>query len=559
MQEERLNKLEASLADILDRLQKLEGKNKTAAVPQVPKPQKIEYNSAPVEQDLSKLTMPARELPQSKPSGGVWLASVGIFFFILAASFFIKLAIDSGWLTPARQLFGAMAFGFALITAGATLRSKDVAYATFLPAAGLVILFLSVFGGHLYWELYSELLACFYVALVSLYALYLFRKFQHEFFLIASTCGSFAVPLLLTQRFSNPFDSCAYFIAWDLMYSLCAIWLGQRLLIGLTAYLSLQIWFLLFEHSQPQQSLLLAAAGFQAGQFLLLSAALLLFSVRTKKPLTEGEAWLLAPCLLLFYGLEYSLLDRSLPNLAPWISLGFGLFLFGLYSIAKTSLKKESLASEPVVLSFLALTLFHALYLRILPDQLSPCVGVLLLILFAWLPSTRIGFDRFWPLYFLIGLVIVAEYLKAIPNFYGMHSSPLAFNFIFFGLLFFGYCSESTKELRGPWLLSFALLQIMVGLDRLIALMAERSVQHYLTSGVWAALGLGMLLFAQSRKDSLLARSSLFIFALVSIKVLLFDIDSNASIARIAALVVIGGLLYAAGLFWRRTKEWSSS
>ncbi len=75
----------------------------------------------------------------SASQSGSWLASVGMLFFVLAASFFIKLAIDSGWLTPERQLVGAFLFGLGLIGFGIHLKSKDSSYASFLPGAGVVI------------------------------------------------------------------------------------------------------------------------------------------------------------------------------------------------------------------------------------------------------------------------------------------------------------------------------------------------------------------------------------------------------------------------------------
>ena len=72
------------------------------------------------------------------------LGWAGALAFVLAASYLIKLAIDAGWLTPARQVAMAAISGLLLIGAGLALRGFNRQYAGLLPAGGIVILFLSI-------------------------------------------------------------------------------------------------------------------------------------------------------------------------------------------------------------------------------------------------------------------------------------------------------------------------------------------------------------------------------------------------------------------------------
>jgi uncharacterized membrane protein len=74
----------------------------------------------------------------------------GAVAFALAASYLIRLAIDTGWLTPVRQVAFAAIAGLVLIGTGFALRNFDRQYAGLLPAGGIAILFLSIYGGHLY-------------------------------------------------------------------------------------------------------------------------------------------------------------------------------------------------------------------------------------------------------------------------------------------------------------------------------------------------------------------------------------------------------------------------
>ncbi len=87
----------------------------------------------------------------SKP--GNWLGIIGVLCFVLAAGFIIKLSIETGWLTPARQIGIAVLFGLSLIAVGFRLMKSDRGYASLLPAAGIVVLYLSAFAGHLLYQL----------------------------------------------------------------------------------------------------------------------------------------------------------------------------------------------------------------------------------------------------------------------------------------------------------------------------------------------------------------------------------------------------------------------
>ena len=66
---------------------------------------------------------------------------------VLAAVYLIRLAIDSGMLTPGRQVTLAILGAFALIGLGLGLRRGNREYASLLPAGGIVILFASIYGG----------------------------------------------------------------------------------------------------------------------------------------------------------------------------------------------------------------------------------------------------------------------------------------------------------------------------------------------------------------------------------------------------------------------------
>src|SRR5579862_5912786 len=77
------------------------------------------------------------------------------FALLLAAVYFLKLVYDVGWLTPERQIILATLAGLALISGGLLFARIDRAYAAYLPALGLIILYLAAYTAHLYYHLWS--------------------------------------------------------------------------------------------------------------------------------------------------------------------------------------------------------------------------------------------------------------------------------------------------------------------------------------------------------------------------------------------------------------------
>lgn len=97
----------------------------------------------------------------------------GASALVLAAVYLIRLAIDSGWLTPERQVGLAVLGGLILIGAGLALRHVNRHYAALLPAGGIVTLFLSIYGAHAYYGLVSPQAAATCIVMVCALSLWL--------------------------------------------------------------------------------------------------------------------------------------------------------------------------------------------------------------------------------------------------------------------------------------------------------------------------------------------------------------------------------------------------
>ena len=309
---------------------------------------------------------------KSKP--GNWLGIIAVICFVLAAGFIIKLSIESGWLTPARQVGLAALLSVSLIGAGLTLMRSDREYASLLPGAGVIVLYLTAFAAHRYYSLIFFEAALATTGLVSCLCVWLYIKIKHDVYPITAAVGSYIAPAILGVGADAAF-SLYYFLVCSVAFAMISIWVGSRLLTLVSAYLAIVMTSMLGLNLQ-QDTLI---AGALALHFFIFSAGTYLYSRHTQKTLSEAEAWCFLPVLLIFYAAEYYFIDRIHPGLAPWISLTFAGILIGLYVSAKSYFSSR-LGSQSLILAFSAIVCFHSVYLELIPADMRSWLFVAIML-----------------------------------------------------------------------------------------------------------------------------------------------------------------------------------
>ncbi len=73
-----------------------------------------------------------------------------------------------------------------------------------------------------------------------------------------------------------------------------------------------------------------------------------------------------------------------------------------------------------------------------------------------------------------------------------------------------------------------------------------------LVSIFWGMIAIGSLLLALVLRDKILGQSSLLIFAVSGMKVLLYDLAGSPTPVRIGTLVVLGSTLYIGGWLYQK-------
>jgi uncharacterized membrane protein len=472
----------------------------------------------------------------------------GAAALVLAAIYFIRLAVDAGWLTPERQVGLAALCGVGMICVGLVLRKANRTYASLLPAAGIVILFAAVFGAHLYYEFIAAPMATGCVAVICIVAMWLGRVFDNKLYVLFAVVGAYLTPFLLPVWHANLLDLLIYYSAWSLLFCGYAILLGGRQSYLLAMYLALIGFDIIWRAKAESQWM--TTAIFQAIQFLIFALAAAIYSIRRNAPMTREETWAHAPGLLIFYAVEYFILGTYLPEWAPWIAIASVVVLVFVYLVARSYLDSPSDAGAMLVATYAALVLFHAVYIDLVPFGWAPWFALGMLGALGVYGVSGGTFRRAMiPFAAVIGLMVVASFLQLTVG-YKIADVPAAtlLSLLFAAALYLGYAMITDEDSIG-WIRTPLLYAAHVAAMLTVSRVLDASL---LVSVFWGMIAIGSLLIALVLRDKILGQSSLLIFALSGMKVLVYDLAGSPAPVRIGTLVVLGVTLYIGGWLYQK-------
>ncbi len=130
--------------------------------------------------------------------GGRWLNRVGLFTVAVGVSFFLKLAIDNGWIGPRGQVVSGLVLGAGLATGSQWFRTRGYGYfADGVLALGAVVLYLSVWAAGSYYHLVSEPLTFGGLAIVTVVIAVLAVERNSRGVAVLALLGGFLTPVLV--------------------------------------------------------------------------------------------------------------------------------------------------------------------------------------------------------------------------------------------------------------------------------------------------------------------------------------------------------------------------
>lgn len=488
-------------------------------------------------------------------SPGKWLGFVAIICFIFAAGFILKLSIQSGWLTPIRQVGLANILGMSLIVAGFFGLRSDKEYAAYLPAAGIVILYLAVGAAYWLYHLFSFEVVMGMLSLISLLCIGCYFEIRHDIYVFIATIGSYVAPLLFGPDVSAETFLLYYYVICSITFAFLSIWLRSRVLAILAAYLAIGM-NALIGFDLHQDKLIVAVLIIH---FFIFTIATGFYTQKNQSALTLNESWAFFPVLLMFYAAEYTFIHKINATTAPWISLCFAGILIAIFEWIKRQSISTVLNSQAMILAFASVVCFHSLYLNIIPADYRPWLFVVIMSGLAFVPSAFIIQKReanySVPIIMLL-LIMGIEYGNMFLHLQADYT-PISWLLV------------SLASVASLWL--FLLKQehalqekhykyVPLFMAHILAVTALYQLTHDYNSlavtASWLVYGIGVILLAFARRDAVMAKSALLVLAFVSGKALLYDVASAATVIRILCLLITGAALYGAGFLYRKMDKW---
>lgn len=516
---------------------------------------------APSERMAVQPAAPAAPPPSSRPIAPkkdrtpFFLGLLGIFFLILAGAFFIKLTLDSGWLTPLRQVILSAVLGLSFLSLPHFNRHFSDSYGALLSGTGVVILHLTWFGAYQVHGLIGMHAALVVATAVGVLSLLMNGEHGNFVFAVVAIAGTYlSAPLIgHTQGIGSML---VFVLVWNIAFSALAVETKRRETLLIAAYFAfLNCGLLMLEGNLPehpflaQQLLILMVV-----QFLIFTVGTMLFTLRHKTPLSALEAWALFPVLLIFYLLTNGLLEIVAPWIYPYNGLAVGVVVL-LASLMVAKRQEGGLPSTPSLGTFALIVIMHSLYFNLASPTLQPYLSFVLAIGLSQVLRLMPGQSKQWgAAIFLLGaLVIYGVFLSfdtALDAWDG-----LLFCFAWGLLALVGLVVQAPTQLsHRQLLLSFGHLEFLSGLYRLSEKFDLNQVWLTVLWGLYALLILGL---STQRKDRTMGQSAVLILTAVSLKVAFFDLWSSDDLKRIGSLVIAGALLYSCGWIYRKVKAWS--
>jgi len=480
------------------------------------------------------------------------LGFVGAACLILAMVLLIKFSIDSGWLNPMRQIVLAALFGFVLVVLP-FFHFSEKKYFSFLPAAGVVVLHLAIYGGVFYHKLVSPEWGIAFTALIGAISIWLLSIYREDTYSVLAIAGTYIGCILLKNAFTSIFYLSFYLLLWDIAFSYFAIILKKRSLITFAAYFSLGfISFISLSISSIEDNQNAQIAILQFGQMAVYTFFSSRFSFANKSPLTENEAWQLFPIYLFFYGHEFHVLNNINPLYAVIFAIVFSGILLGTYFRAKKKISGAHLDSAPVVYTLVSIIIYHSVFFDSLRSLGQLIFGLLIVGGYKFFQNHIQGKEfngvRLVTLG-MLGYILLTLYVGSSE----LTANTLAlFGFIYGGMALFSLIKM--KELNHDNIPSLLILiansQIMLAISRLSGMIGTFPIVP-----LWILYAFITLFIAMKFHDKVLAKAAFPVILIAIGRFLIRDFEVLGQGQRILALLFMGGLIFISGFLYRKVKD----
>ncbi|WP_018344980.1 DUF2339 domain-containing protein [Cytophaga aurantiaca] len=128
---------------------------------------------------------------------------IGIAILVLGIGFFVKFAIDQGWIPPAGRVLIGIACGAILVGIAHYTRNTFRAFSSVLVGGGLAVFYLTITIAFQEYKLMPQTLAFIIMVIITLFAVILSIFYDRKELAILAIIGGFASPFMVSTGGGN--------------------------------------------------------------------------------------------------------------------------------------------------------------------------------------------------------------------------------------------------------------------------------------------------------------------------------------------------------------------
>ena len=265
--------------------------------------------------------------------GSQWFNRIGILAVLIAAAWFLKLAIDNHWIGPLGRVLIGLVAGAGLIAWSERFRTRGyAAFSYSLKAIGSGVLYLSLWAAFSLYHLVDSTLA--FTAMIAVTAFNGFLAWRQDAELLAlyAIVGGFSTPLLLSTGENHEVALFTYLLLLDAaVLALVALKPWSKLLCA--AFLGTVFFFVEWSVQYYSTSEFGTTAFFLSCFFLIFALAPRLVRLQVEGGGSEASwdhlALVVVPLAnagLGFFGFYLMLENAGNSGAEPWVAVAFAAF-----------------------------------------------------------------------------------------------------------------------------------------------------------------------------------------------------------------------------------------
>ncbi|MCB1179031.1 MAG: DUF2339 domain-containing protein, partial [Leptospiraceae bacterium] len=550
----RVSNLEKEVDSIKSEIEKLEGKKKNK---------------------LFKLPISNLEIFQLKNSekfnwsfeklaGGNLFGFIGFSALILAFIWFLKYAFDNYWVNESGRIGIGLFSGFSILLFSLYLsKKKFTIISPSMFGTGISVLYISIFSGYLYYDLFQIEETFVYLITLSLFSIYISYLAHSQIIFIFGMLGGFLNPLLLSTGENSYKFLFTYLSIVNVIYLFLSrkfLWRFSGLFVPVFNLIILTYW----SNQNLKESSFLVPFSFSTIWFLLFQFREYIFQIQLAKKPDNFTIFSILVISIGFVSNSYIITNNFYPSLVPIVILTYSFIPISLTSISEKYI--EIINEKPSFLAGFSLIISSSLLLIAINEIASGAwLSISIIIIAGGLSYTASYSNKQLLLYLsLIIWIFGLGYLI-----FGLRREEtigiVIFNTRFFAylissaILYFTY--KNLQKFKPDYLLT-----MLIAITSITILIYGTLVEnyylidhkHYRILGYSIVLGIyaGVILYRGISTSSIaLRKGAVFLFFCVICKFYLYDILKMSPVVKIIAGFIFGVGLVATGMYYEKFRS----